>query len=495
MFTPPLDALLVSALLSPLFWHLSRRRRLRFLFPAFIVCSLAAANILLWRLYRRALAAGVIVFTLSGLPNPSVGTVLQADSLSLFIAAVQLLILLTAIVYSLAEMKSARFQYYVLLLAMAFGMMGVVSSGDLFTLYIFWEIMCISSYALVCYGENEAEASEASVKYLLMSSVGAVTILLGVALVQGLAGATNLAYIHIALSGESLTLVALLAQALLIIGFSIQIGIAPAHTWLPDAYVAAPAAVNAVSGVLTATASYSLVRVMLTVFFAPSQTLRSILLLLGLFTAFVGNLSAILQDDLKRLLAFSTVANMGYILYGVGITSVASLTASLFHILNHALSKALLFLCAGTFSSKTRGRLLSDLSGIVHSMPLTYICFLIGVLALSGIPPFNGFWSELLILKASIQEVGVPLTLLLAGNMLLSAAYCLRVLQYTALNPPTEAVKAASEASAATLIPMLLLASLCVAIGLLPDFFYTLSERAALSAFNIDGYVSAVLRR
>jgi formate hydrogenlyase subunit 3/multisubunit Na+/H+ antiporter MnhD subunit len=354
--------------------------------------------------------------------------------------------------------------------------------------------MCLASYVLVSYGRNEEEASEASVKYLLMSSVGGITILLAISILYGLVGTTNLAYIRTSLADRGTNHLLLLAKGLFVLGYGLQMGISPMHTWLPDAHSAAPSAVSAVlSGAMVETGGYALVRTLLVSSFPLSPAIQSLLLFLALLSAFIGNLSALLQDDLKRLLAFSTVANMGYVLFGIAMGNVEGLTGGVFHILNHAISKGLLFLCAGAFELRTGSRSLNVLSGISSTMPVTYASFFIGAFSLAGFPLFGGFWSEILIIKSAFNVVALPLISLLVLNMVFSMAYCLRMIYILTLKPRTEPSKSAKEAPIPLLLPIAVLASLCVLIGLSPDPFHILAKSAATSAMNLDAYLKAVL--
>jgi len=187
------------------------------------------------------------------------------------------------------------------------------------------------------------------------------------------------------------------------------------------------------------------------------------------------------------------VANIGYVLFGVAVGTVGGLTGGLLHILNHAISKGLLFLCAGAFESRIGSRNLNALSGISSTMPVTYISFFIGAFSLAGFPLFNGFWSEILIIKSAFNVVALPLIFLLVLNMVLSMAYCLRMVYILTLKPKTETSKSAKEAPIQLLIPIAVLATLCVLIGLFPNPFYDLAEFASTSAMNLEAYLKPVL--
>jgi NADH-quinone oxidoreductase subunit M/multicomponent Na+:H+ antiporter subunit D len=271
---------------------------------------------------------------------------------------------------------------------------------------------------------------------------------------------------------------------MLIVGFGLQAGMVPFHTWLPDAHMAAPNAVSAVlSGIMVKTGIYGLCTALLVIFTPMRQFWQTPLAAFAILTMFIGNLSALTQDDIKRLLAFSTIANTGYILLGLSIASQAALTGSLLHILNHAITKTLLFLCAGTFIHRTQTRSLKELAGLPRSMPIISAMFLIGALSLTGIPPLNTFWGEFLIILASL-EAGLPfLAFLMLINIIFSGAYCLRLIQLVTRKKQTPAL-AKNQTSIFMLIPIVILGLLCIFIGLFPLPFQNFAETAAQALLN-----------
>lgn len=186
-----------------------------------------------------------------------------------------------------------------------------------------------------------------------------------------------------------------------------------------------------------------------------------------------------MQDDVKRLLAFSTIANAGYILLGLAMGSQKALAGSLFHVLNHAVVSALLFLCAGAFVYKTRTQSLKELRGIRRAMPVTGTAFIIGTLSLASIPPLNLFWSELTIIAAGVEAGMVWLSFLMIVNLVLSAAYCLRIIQVVAIKKETATSKKAKEVSLLMLVPILILLFFSIIIRVYPLPFQTLAETAA----------------
>jgi formate hydrogenlyase subunit 3/multisubunit Na+/H+ antiporter MnhD subunit len=209
------------------------------------------------------------------------------------------------------------------------------------------------------------------------------------------------------------------------------------------------------------------------------------LMVFAVLTMFVGNLMALLQDDIKRLLAFSTIAQMGYILFGFSMASLQGLTGSFFHIMNHAVMKSLLFLSAGAFVHQVGTRDLRKLEGIRRTMPVTSILLAIGAIAIAAIPPLNGFWSEWMIVLAGVEAEMLPFSALMIVNILISVAYYLRLIYVIVLKEPTSVAEKATEAPFSMLIPILVLAAICIIIGLYPGPFISLAEAAAKAALNL----------
>jgi proton-translocating NADH-quinone oxidoreductase chain M len=421
------------------------------------------------------------VMVMSGSPLLPGGVFLEVNTLSIFVAVIYLIIGAAAAFFSFHEIKTGSITgYYTILMGMITGLVGIAFSGDLFTLFIFWEIMCLSSYTLVAFKKKLWESIEASYKYLIMSSAGCTTILFALSFLYGLTGTLNISYLSVSLGGTVADPMAYLALIMLLVGFGLQAGLVPFHTWLPDAHMAAPSAVSAVlSGIMVKAGIFGLIRVLLTIFAPMYGAWHITLATFAVLTMFVGNLSALLQDDIKRLLAFSTIANSGYILMGLAIGTHSAIMGSLFHVLNHGITKALLFLCVGVFISKANTRSLKELAGIGHTMPITSTLFIIGTLALASIPPLNIFWSELLIITACLEAGALSLSFLMIINLVFSAAYCLRVIQTVAVKKETATAKKVSEASINTLIPILALACLLILIGIYPSPFQKFAETAA----------------
>ncbi len=446
--------------------------------------------ILLLRLISRI---GVLVYPASSLFH----SILAIDMVSAFFILPILLVGLASSIYSASYMNhdTGLNSYYTLLSAMILGMVGVVSAGDFFTFFLFWEIMSISSYALVAFRKDRWEPVEAGFKYLVMSSAGSALMLSGIAIVYGIVGTLNFA--GIALATRTPILASdpwiILAISLLIVGFGIKAAIAPMHTWLPDAHPAAPSPISSLlSGVMIKTGIYGLLR-----FYILFQTLHVywgfILSILAFLTMFIGNLTAMFQTDIKRLLAYSSIAQIGYITFALSIGTVQSVSAGLLHVFNHAMMKGLLFMAAGAFYHATGSRDISVLEGIGRRMKITGILLSIGLLAIAGMPGLNGFVSELLIVSAAIQRelyVQAALTIL---NFVISVAYYLRLLQRIMLREPKGDVSRVEEAPATMIAGMVILTSLCIFVGVYPSMLISISEIAGRAALDINSYIAPIL--
>jgi proton-translocating NADH-quinone oxidoreductase chain N len=372
-------------------------------------------------------------------------------------------------------------------------MVGVVVAGDLFTLFIFWEVMALSSYALVAFRKASWEPVEAGYKYLIMSAAGGVTSLFAMSLLYGMTGTLNLAAMARALGNAPGGQWMYLSVTMIIAGFGLQAGMVPFHAWLPDAHSAAPAPVSAIlSGAMVMTGVYGLMRLLPLVFLPLRGAWTLTLAVFAVASMFTGNLMALLQDDIKRLLAYSTIANVGYILLGLASHTIAGVTGSLFQILNHAIVKALLFLCSGAYLHQVKTRNLRDLSGIGRRMPFASAVFVVGAVALAGIPPLNVFWSEWAILAASIEADLTVFTGLMLANLAITAAYSLRMVQAVLLKAETIGSDA-SEAPSSMLLPMVLLVVACLVIGVYPTLLRSVAEWAAHSVLEVQIYVEAVL--
>jgi len=485
MLMQMLGILIISTLSTPLIGLIGMKiRRERFLVSAFATSILLYVLLLSIISFPEIMYEEKVLAAFVGLPTPE-GPRIRADLLSVYMALIFLGVCLLVSIFSARIVTESRATaYFSVVLGMATSMIGVVFSEDFFTLFIFWEAMCICSYTLVSFNKERGEAIEAGYKYLVMSSAGAITILFALSFLYGLAGTLNFQYLSESLSQAEGNPIVHLAVLMLLVGFGLQAGVVPFHTWLPDALSAAPSAMSAFLSACTEKVGlYAVLKVFFVIFGPLYGDWRLPLVVLAVLTMFVGNLSALFQDDLKRLFAYSTIANTGYILVGVAVGTHRSLAGSLFHILNHAVVVALLFLCVGAFIRQARTRSLREIAGIRRTMPWTSFAFIIGVLSLATFPFLNIFWSELMIIAAGWEAGMAWLSFLMIINLVFSAAYSLRVVQAVAVKRTTYISRRASEAPILMIIPMLVLAFTAMIIGVYPAPFQRLTETIVETVF------------
>jgi len=371
------------------------------------------------------------------------------------------------------------------------GMNLVVLADDAFTFLFTWELMSLSSWALVMAHHRRSGNAAAGYLYLIMASFGTLALLLAFGLLAGSAGDYAFEGMRAAPPAAGMAGAVL---ALVLIGAGSKAGLVPLHVWLPLAHPAAPSHVSALmSGVMTKVAVYGFVRIVFDLLGAPIWWWGALVALLGGITAVMGVLHALMEHDLKRLLAYHTVENIGIIFIGLGLAlafeanrmsaaAALGLTAALFHVFNHSLFKSLLFFGSGAVLTATGERDMERLGGLVHRMPLTAFAFLVGSAAISALPPFNGFVSEWLTFQAVLLSPGLPQWLLkflvpamgalLALSAALAAACFVKAFGVTFLGRPrSDAARDAVETDRWSLAAMFILAALCLVAGILPGYF------------------------
>jgi formate hydrogenlyase subunit 3/multisubunit Na+/H+ antiporter MnhD subunit len=364
----------------------------------------------------------------------------------------------------------------------------VVLADDAFVFLFSWELMSLVSWALVMAHHREPDTAHAGYVYLVMASFGTLCLLLAFGLLAGPDGG----YAFAAMRAETLAPAKqALVLLLILLGAGSKAGIVPLHVWLPLAHPAAPSHVSALmSGVMTKVAMYGFIRIIFDLAGPPAWWWSVVVLVVGAATAVLGVLYALMQHDLKRLLAYHTVENIGIIYIGLGLAlafqangmaagAALALTAALFHVLNHSLFKSLLFFGSGAVLNATGERDMERLGGLIHRMPVTAVTFLIGCAAISALPPLNGFVSEWLTFQAILVSPNLPQWALrflvpavgaaLALSAALAAACFVKAFGITFLGRPrSPSAERAREADAYTKSAMVVLAVLCVFAGVLP---------------------------
>ena len=395
------------------------------------------------------------------------GIDLRLDGLSSLMLVAVNLIGLAATIFSVDYMKryTAKSRYYSLFLLMVAGMNGVVLTGDLFNLFVFMEVAAISSYALVAFG-CEHDELEASFKYAVLGSVASSFILIGIALLYGLTGTLNMAHAATNLARGDGGRSVVLALGFFVCGFGLKAALVPFHAWLPDAHPSAPAPVSAMlSGVvIKALGVYVIARLVFNLF-GPSDSLLRIVRWLGVVSMVVGVFLAIGQWDMKRLFAYHSISQIGYVALALGIGTPLGIVGGLFHMANHSVFKSLLFLNAGSVEYASGTRNLKRLGGLNQRMPVTANTSLVASMSIAGIPPFNGFWSKLIIVMACIEGGHPWLALAAVLVSLMTLASFLKVQRYAFFESARAALSQVREVPLLMRCSMLLLAALCLILS------------------------------
>ncbi len=466
---PTFLVLLFASALSPIIVIVSRYFRNKWLAGIYV-------SIMLFYTFVASLPYlfidGIIIVNL--LHESSSLAVLQIDRLSGYMMLIVIGIGLASSIYSFGYIHERRPEFYSLLLLLVTGMVGVFCSGDLLTFFVFWELMSISSYILVAFNYREWEAVEASLKYLIMSSTGSAAILFGASLIYGMTGTLVISEIATIMTSKAAINELWSAAALVFIigGLGVNAAMVPFHSWLPDAHPAAPSPISAMlSGVVIKTGVYAMYR-LLTMVYPPNLYGWQLgLMILSILTMTIGNLMAALQNDIKRLLAFSSIANIGYIVFALSITTELGLTGGLLHVMNHAVSKALLFLAAGSFVHVAKTRNLEEIAGIGRRMPISGISYSIGAFSLAGVPGLNSFVSEYTIITAAFSAGLNILAAIMLINVILGAMYHLRVVQIIFIKSTTNTSSKCSESSVAIMASLIVLSVISILIGVYPSPF------------------------
>ncbi|MFH1577742.1 MAG: proton-conducting transporter membrane subunit [Candidatus Omnitrophota bacterium] len=466
-----------------------------------ILANLACFLLLLFSFYALNIMygtpGGVIVYKIGGW-IPPIGICMVLDALSAFMLITLNLVSCLVAVYSISYMNkyTAKYRFYTLFMLMLAGMNGVIITGDLFNLFVFLEIAAISSYALVAFG-TESEELEASFKYAIMGSVASSFILLGIALLYSYTSSLNMADISSVLAEKEYSNITAFISVLFLMGFSLKSAVVPFHAWLPDAHPSAPAPISAMlSGVLIKVLGvYALVRILFNVIGVDSRVL-SLLMFLGALSMIVGVFLAIGQWDLKRLLAYHSISQIGYVILGLGLGTPLGIIGGLFHLFNHSIFKSLLFLNSGAVVYAAGTRNLQKMSGLRERMPVTANTSLVASMSIAGIPPFNGFWSKLFIIFACVEAGHLGYASWAVLGSILTLASFMKVQKYAFFGNIKESLKKVKEVPLPMKLSMTLLAVICLVAGIifiLPQAGQRLLISAAEVLLSGKEYASSVL--
>ena len=520
---------LLGAFLTPLIGKINSKLR-----NIFAIIIILITSFFVYLLASDVFANGIRTYVFGGnsaLVNDSfaVRILFEVDGLNAFIAIIASILAIVGLIYSWSFMKenTGLDKYYTLILLMVAGMFGMILTGDMFNFFVFLEITSISSCALIAFWTNKGKAVDAGFKYIVVSSIGALFILFAIGILYSQYNALNMAVLANSISYSFLDKIAL---ALLIAGLAMKAGIVPMHMWLPDAYGRAPSSVTLILVGATQASLYGIFRVVFSVYgniFSNTELSNTItdtvvnvnsigwaMIVLSILTILIGVLMAIKQTNLKRLIAFAALAEIGYMLLGLGVrlaaknieydlsgemTGIAfyqysntALTGSIFHIMNDALDIGLLFLVAGAIYLATKETSLNKMGGLARNMKYTTIFFLIGLFAVSGIPPMNGFASKLLIYESTFLLNPIIGIIAILASILLLAVF-IKVFHSAFLGPKLPKFNEVKEVPKSMLFAMGIIAFIIIFFGLFPNLVVeNIVEPATRAIIDNIGYIEAL---
>jgi len=365
--------------------------------------------------------------------------------------------------------RNRHYVYYTAWMLCLCGLLGMTATGDVFNIFVFLEISSLSMYLMIGLS-RERQALPAVFSYLVMGTIGATFFLIGVALLYALTGTLNLEDLSNRLAGIERSRTVLTAFAFIVLGIGIKAAVFPLHWWLPNAYRYAPTSATALlGGTATKVAVYLLVRFVYDLFGTDlsfeSVQLTEVLLVSGIAAALLMSAVAVFQEDVKKLFAYSSVAQIGYMVIGFSLASTAGVTATLLHLFNHAVIKSALFMALGAAFVRTGGFRLQDIQGLGRYMPWTMAALLIAGLSLVGVPLTAGFISKWYLVLAALERGYLWLAIVVVAGSLLAVIYVWRVVEAGYFKPVPEHVSERREAPAGLLVPLWILVAANVYFG------------------------------
>jgi multicomponent Na+:H+ antiporter subunit D len=486
----PVLQVIVPLLAAPLCLFLTRPR-LVWLF-ALLVSGLAF--LISGLLLQQVMSSGTIVYDMGGWDAPW-GIEYRIDQLNAFllliISSISTVVLFAAHTSIRDEIPADRHTlFYILYLLSLAGMLGIVATGDAFNVFVFLEISSLSAYALIALGKDR-RALWASYQYLIMGTIGATFILIGIGLMYQMTGTLNMDDLSRRLPEVAQTRTVFTAFAFVIVGICLKLAMFPLHLWLPNAYAYAPSIVTAFfAATATKVAIYLLIRFTFTVFgLSFSFThfpLQILFMVLGLVGIFVASTVAIYQTNIKQLFAYSSIAQIGYMIVGFSMTTVAGLTATLLHLFNHALMKGALFLALAAVMYRIGSSQMNVFQGLGRQMPLTMAAIVIGGLSLIGVPLTVGFVSKWYLVLAVIENGWWPVAVLILLASLLAVIYVWRIVEAAYFKPPLVGTETIKEAPLSFLIPIWMLVLANIYFGIDTRLSVQVAQAASQSLFGVS---------
>jgi len=485
----PILQVIVPLMAAPLCLLLTRPR----LVWLFALLASGLAFLISCLLLQQVMTSGTIIYELSGWEAPW-GIEYRIDQLNAFllliISAVSTVVLIAADTSIKQEIPADKHTFfYILYLLSLAGMLGIVATGDAFNVFVFLEISSLSAYALIALGKDR-RALWAAYQYLIIGTIGATFILIGIGLMYKMTGTLNMHDLSMRLPAVEHTRTVFTAFAFVIVGICLKLALFPLHLWLPNAYAYAPSIVTAFfAATATKVAIYLLIRFTFSVFgLSFSFTvvpLQVLFLVLGLLGIFVASTAAIYQKNVKHLFAYSSIAQIGYMIIGYSVSTTTGLMSTLLHLFNHALMKSALFLSLAAVVYRIGSAQLSQFQGLGRQMPLTMAAIVIGGLSLIGVPLTVGFVSKWYLILATLENGWWPVAILILLGSLLAVVYVWRIVEVAYFKPPLTTGETIKEAPLSFLIPIWILVLANIYFGIDTRLSVQVAQLAAQSLFGV----------
>ena len=480
----PILQVLIPFITAPLIVFIGRRE---LAWPLAFIASLSSF-LVACLLLSKVIGGEIISYKIGGWAPP-LGIEYRVDAANAFVlflvTAIATLVLPYARQSITAEIpQRSQTLFYTLFLLCLTGLLGVTTTADAFNVFVFLEISSLSTYVLIAQGSyQDKRALPAAFNYLIMGTIGATFFVIGIGFLYMATGTLNMADLadRIANQYDSRTVRA--GFAFVLVGVGLKVAIFPLHLWLPNAYTYAPSAVTTfLAATATKVAIYVLLRFVFSVFqpgfLIESPALEIVLYPLALLAMFAASFTAIFQRDLKRMLAYSSIAQVGYMLLGIALLSETGLMATIIHIFNHGITKAALFMGVGAYALRSGGSFYVQLHGLGKTMPWTSAATVIGGLSLIGVPGTAGFLSKWLLVQAALEQGYWPLAMLIVASSLLAVIYVWRLVEVLYLSSPISK-KINKEAPISMLLPLWVMALACIYFGFDTDITFTAAKVSA----------------
>lgn len=487
MIVPHLPALqVVIPLMAAPVCLMLRHARAAWLFAALVTwTTFAIALALLFQVFEH----GTISYAI-GDWTPPWGIEYRVDLLSAFVlvivAGIGSLVMPFARISVERELPRERiYLFYVMYLLSLTGLLGITITGDAFNLFVFLEISSLSSYVLISLGRDR-RALTAAFRYLIMGTIGATFYVIGVGMLYMMTGTLNMVDLAERLPPLLDLRSVEAALAFLLVGISLKLALFPLHLWLPNAYAFAPTVVTIfLAATATKVSVYVMIRILYTVFGGVpvfgNLIIDEALMGLGMLSMLAAALVAVFQNNVKRMLAYSSLSQIGYMILGLSLGSVAGLAAGIIHIFNHAMMKAALFMAMGCAFSRAGVVSVDDLAGLGRRMPVTMAAIVVGALSLIGVPLTVGFVTKWYLIQAAFEVGAWPAVLVVLGSGLLAVVYTWRIVEAAYFAPAPPERDAVREAPLPMLVPLVFLAAACIVFGVDSTWPMNLALAAARS--------------